>query len=228
MAEQILITGADGNLGSAAVKQLIADQHQLVLTVGPHANGNQFPEGNWTAHSIDLTDESATDTFIKEQLKIVDLSAAVLIVGGFAMGGFAETDGASLRKMYALNFETAYYCVRPLMAHFTQRGGGRFVLIGSRPALDPTAGKEMIAYALTKGMVAQLAAIINAEGADKNIVAAQVIPSTIDTPRNRAAMPDADFSDWVTADAIGETIRYFLSDAGKMLRDPLLKMYNKS
>ena len=151
-----------------------------------------------------------------------------MTVGGFAMGSFAETDGEALRHMYSLNFETAYFLVRALLPKFEQQGGGQFIFIGSRPALDPKAGKNLIAYSLSKSLVFHLAELVEAYGHDKGIRATVIVPSTINTPANRSAMPDADFSKWVSSDAIAETVAFLLSEAGQQVRQSVIKLYNEA
>jgi NAD(P)-dependent dehydrogenase (short-subunit alcohol dehydrogenase family) len=225
----IIVTGAAGNLGTAVVKRLLQDHEHLSLTVGPNADQGRIPPGNWSAETVDLMDEQAAADYVERVGERHDrIDAAVLLVGGFAPGGLADTDGAAIEKMYRLNFETAYFLVRPLLARFKAQGGGRFVFISSRPALNPSDGKNLVAYALSKGMVSHLAELINAEGKDDNIVASVIAPSTLDTPVNREAMPDADFSKWVPPARIADTIAFLLSPAGRMLREPVAKIYNQA
>jgi NAD(P)-dependent dehydrogenase (short-subunit alcohol dehydrogenase family) len=225
----IIVTGAAGNLGTAVVERLLQDHEHLSLTVGPNADRDRIPPGNWSAETVDLMNEQAAAAYVErtgEQFDRID--AAVLLVGGYAPGGLAETDGAAIQKMYRLNFETAYFMVRPLLARFKAQGGGRFVFIGSRPALDPSGGKNLVAYTLSKGMVSHLAELINAEGKEDNIVASVIAPSTLDTPLNREAMPAADFDQWVPPARIADTIAFLLSPAGRMLREPVVKIYNRA
>jgi NAD(P)-dependent dehydrogenase (short-subunit alcohol dehydrogenase family) len=118
--------------------------------------------------------------------------------------------------------------VRELLPLFERRGGGQFVLVGARPALDAGAGAHMAAYALSKGLVHQLAELINAHGRGKHIDATVIVPSVIDTPANRAAMPDADPGKWVSPDSIAETIAFVLSGAGRQMRGSVLKLYGES
>lgn len=225
----IIVTGAAGNLGTAVVQRLQQDHEHLSLTVGPHADRDRIPAGNWSAEEVDLMDESAAAEYVERVGKEFDrIEAAVLLVGGFAPGGLADTDGKAIEKMYRLNFETVYFLARPLLAKFKEQGGGRFVFISSRPALNPGDGKNLVAYALSKGMVYHLAELINAEGKDDNIVASVIAPSTLDTPVNRDAMPDADFDQWVPPARIADTIAFLLSPAGLMLREPVVKIYNQA
>ena len=131
--------------------------------------------------------------------------------------------------MIALNFYTAFHIVRPLLAHFLEKKhGGQFILVGSRPGLNAADGKDFFAYSLSKAMIFKLAEFINAEGKDKGVTATVIVPSTINTEANRKAMPNADFSKWVPAENIADAIAFSLSGTGKMLRDNVIKIYNRS
>ena len=92
-----------------------------------------------------------------------------------------------VQKQIALNFDTAYHVARPLLKHFKEQGSGSLVFVGARPALDPQAGKNMIAYALSKSLLFQLAEYINAEHKGTDITASVIVPSTIDTPRRKSS-----------------------------------------
>ncbi len=227
--KSILITGANGNLGTAVVKKLHEKGHAICATVGRGELPEGFAEMTKDARNVNLTDEAATQQYVEEITRqYPEISAAVLLVGGFAMGGIAETDGAAIDKQIALNFKTAYFVVRPLMAHFEKNGGGQIILVGARPALDAAAGMGMVAYSLGKSLVFQLAEIINAAGKGKHITATVLVPSVIDTPANRIASSGADFTKWIKAEDIADTISFVLSDAGTTLRESVLKVYNEA
>ncbi|HLF64645.1 MAG TPA: SDR family NAD(P)-dependent oxidoreductase [Saprospiraceae bacterium] len=224
-----LITGASGNLGVAVVKTLFKHGFGICATVGSGGIPDMFKTMTQDARQVNLTDEAE----VKEYINTItqqwpDLRAAVLLVGGFATGGFRETDGAAIDKQIALNFKTAYFVARPLLEYFEQHGGGQFILIGARPALQADAGKDFVAYALSKSLVLHLARLISTFGKGKNISATVFVPSTIDTEANRKAMPEADFSRWVKAEDIAETIAFVLSDPGQSLRDTVIKVYNEA
>lgn len=225
----IIITGANGNLGQTVTSHLLDNGHHI-LAVGMASDKSLPPHKNLEFHPVDLLDKEQTDQFIKAViLKNSDLTAAILLAGGFAMGSLEETDEESLDKMIRLNFLTAFNIAKPLLTYFKSRSdGGRFILIGSRPGQKSEQGKAMFAYALSKAMIFKLAEFINAEGKDKNISATVIVPSTIDTPANRAAMPDTDFSKWVPAENIAEAISFSLSETGKMIHNQIINIYNKS
>lgn len=228
MKKAILITGAGGNLGAAVVKRLTEENRHLLATVHNADAVESLQSEQVEAVALDLTDEAAVQPFVAQQTTQKDLEAAILLAGGFSPGSLLKTDGAAIKKMLALNFETAFYLVRELLPVFEKRGGGQFVLVGARPALDPKAGKDLAAYAFSKTLVFKLAEFINAYGKDKGINATVIVPSIIDTPPNREAMPDADFSKWVTPEAIADAIAFTLSDSGRQMKESILKMYNES
>lgn len=224
MKKSVLITGASGNLGGAVTQKFLKENFQVYAT-GRDATGLEGAE----LKAIDLTNEAAVNEYIESlTTKDKNLKTAILLVGGFAAGDLKKTDGAALQKMYKLNFETTYFVVRALLNHFEANGGGHFILIGTRAAFTPKDAQHLVAYGLSKSLVMYLAEIINAYGKDKGIQSSVIVPSTIDTPQNRQAMPDADFSKWTTPEAIADTIHFVLTDAGKHLRETVLKMYNES
>lgn len=224
MQKTILITGVNGNLGYAVAKKFQDEGYKIYGT----ARQNIDLEGVITTN-VDLTDELAVQAFVDQLLvQSPGLNAAVLTVGAYEEGGIHATNQASLRKMYTLNFETAYFVVRALLTHFEKIGGGHFVLIGSRAAFEATAAIYNIAYGLSKTALMALADIINAYGKDKNIQCSVVVPSIIDTPQNRSAMPEADFKKWTTPEAIADAIYFLFTESGKHLRETVLKMYKEA
>jgi NAD(P)-dependent dehydrogenase (short-subunit alcohol dehydrogenase family) len=227
MKKNVLITGASGNLGKATVEKFLAEGYRVLVTVSP---GKTFsPDKEVISYEADLTHEQSVNDVVAqiiEQHKTID--AALLLVGGFAMGNIGNTDGDSIRKMMELNFNTAYHVARPVFNQMVRQGGGRLVFVGSRPALVAAEGKNTLAYALSKSLVFKLAELLNAAGESNNVVSSVIVPGTIDTPLNRKSLPDANFADWVTPEEIAEAISFIVSNNGKALRKSVLKLYGNS
>ncbi|GAA4398865.1 3-oxoacyl-ACP reductase FabG [Nibrella viscosa] len=224
----VLLTGGAGGLGRSVTKNLLSHGHHIVATLQP---GTSLPsQENLVTHELDLTDEVGCQKLVQQVTsEYGTIDAAVLLVGGFAMGSLAETDFAAIDQMYRLNFQTAYHMVRPVFEQMSrQEQGGRIVLIGARPALVPEVAQHMVAYSLSKSLIIKLSEIINAAGNDKNIISTVIVPSTLDTPANREAMPDADPHNWVSPDELAELIAFVTFGPGQMLREPVLKAYNKA
>ena len=156
--------------------------------------------------------------------KYENIEAVVLTVGGFALGKIADTKTGDIEKQYKLNFETAYNIARPAFAHMMEKKTGRIFLIGSRPGMNATDGKGMIAYGLAKSLLFRLAALMNEESKGTNVVTSVIVPSTIDTPPNRKSMPDADFDAWVKPEAIADVIYFYCTEEAAVLRQPVIKV----
>lgn len=224
LKKNVLITGAAGNLGKATVERFYRDGYQVIATVEP---GQKDTVENVSLYPVDLQDEMAADRFVTQVAQeFQSIDAALLLVGGFGGGDINATKGKDLKRMIALNFETAFYVARPVFRQMlAQPNGGRIVFIGARAALQPDMGRKFLAYSLSKAMLFNLADMLNAEGAGKNVVTSVVVPSTIDTPANRAAMPSADFAKWVRPEEIAEVMAFVSSASAKSLAGTVFKVY---
>jgi NAD(P)-dependent dehydrogenase (short-subunit alcohol dehydrogenase family) len=228
MEKKVLITGATGNLGTSVVDQFKNDGYRVAVTVTP---GKKSSAGfsDVLVLEADLTNERQSAEVVQEVIQeFKSIDAALLLVGGFAAGKIEDSDGALLKKMFALNFETAYNIARPVFLQMKKQQRGRIVLVGARPALQAKDGKNFMAYALSKSLLFKLAEFLNEDGSASDVVTSVLVPSTIDTPTNRAAMPKANFADWVSPDEIANALAFLCSDHGHALRQPVLKMYGKS
>ena len=225
-----IITGASGNLGQEVVKKFIAEGYNVVGTVIPNDPAPMdFPADRFEKVVVDLMSEDDSQKLAATVIsKHGEISAAILTVGGFAMGNIAETKAADIMKQYKLNFETAYNIARPVFMQMVKQNGGRIFLIGSRPGLEAKSGKGMIAYGLAKSLIFRLAELMNEEGKLHNVVTCVIVPSTIDTPQNRKAMPDTDPNNWVKAEEIANVIYYYCTDEARSLREPVIKVYGNS
>jgi len=228
MQKTIIVTGGSGGLGNVVVKKLLDSNHKVIATVEPGTT--MHAQENLEVRTLDVTDELGTSFFLKNVVqKYGHIHAAIMLVGGFAMGNLKETDTKMLDKMIKLNFLSAFNLAKPTFEQMiNQEEGGRLIFIGARPALESSAGKSTLAYALSKSLIFNLAEILNEEGKDKNVVSTVIVPSIIDTPANRKTMPDADFNKWVTPDAIAEIMNFVCSDPAQVLRETVLKVYNQS
>lgn len=205
--QHILITGAFGNLGKAVVKNVLEKDYMVSACI---SKNDLVPEQqtNIDYYVLDLTDADACKILCNEVgTKYSQINDAVLTVGGFIPGNVDAVTKADFDKMILLNFTTAFNLVQPLLKQMKkQEKGGTIILIGSEPGLDGAKASGSVAYGFSKSLLFRLAELINAEGQGKNISAHVVVPTTMDTPQNRAAMPNADFSKWATTDSIAQEI----------------------
>ena len=225
-----IVTGATGNLGLPVVKKFIDEGYKVIGTA--MANDPvvvDFPRDNFEKIVVDLANEEDTAKFVNDTvIKYGSVDVAVLTVGGFALGSVAETKTSDIAKQYKLNFETAYNIARPLFTQMLKQNSGRIFFIGSKPGLSAMLGKGMVAYGLAKSLIFRLAELMNDEAKGTNVVTSVIIPSTVDTPQNRKAIPGGDSSKWVKPEAIADVIHFYCTEKAGVLREPLIKVYNNS
>lgn len=230
MSKKVVISGAAGNLGQAVTQQFIREGYTVTaLTQPAHTHQAESLKKQVGAQEklhiteLDVLDEKAVEAFVGSAGK--DTDAAVLLVGGFAMGGIAQTDEQLLDQMISLNFKSVYHLARQFFTRMAAKGGGRIVLVGARAAIEAQGGNGVLAYTISKTMVVKLAQILNVEGKSKNVVTSIVVPNIIDTPQNRADMPNADFTTWVKPEEIARIIAFACSAEAAKLDEPVYKIY---
>jgi NAD(P)-dependent dehydrogenase (short-subunit alcohol dehydrogenase family) len=230
MAKTAIVTGASGNMGQAVVKKFIEEGYKVIGTVIPNDKVKlDFPGDKFEKRVLDLVNEEEAANFVSEVIKKYGtIDVAVLTVGGFAMGKIADTRTTDILRQYQLNFETTYNTARPIFLQMLTQNKGRIFLVGARPGLDAKNSKGMVAYGLSKSLIFRLAELMNEEAKGHNIVVSVLVPSTIDTPQNRQAMPDARFENWVSPEAFANVIYFYASEEGEPLREPVIKVYNNA
>jgi len=215
----IIITGALGALGRVVAE--IAQQRGARVAGIDHAPSTAaaMPE-HIELGGVDLSDAvQAKRAVDAAAAHFGRLDALVNIAGGFVFETIADGDIKSWRRMYALNVETALNASRAAIPHLSVSSAARIVNIGAMGALQ--AGAGMGPYAASKSAVHRLTEALAAEHKGKITVNA-VLPSTIDTAANRASMPKADFSKWVTPQELAEVILFLVSDAASAVTGALI------
>jgi len=215
----IVVTGASGALGKVVAETALARGARVA---GVDHAASQIPAtaSRIELGGVDLSDAAAA----KEAIEAVaahfgSCDALINIAGGFAFETVAEGDAKTWQRMYALNVLTALNASRAAIPHLAASSAGRIVNIGAIGALQ--AGSGMGAYAASKAGVHRLTEALAAEWKGRITVNA-VLPSTIDTPANRASMPKADFGKWVTPLELAEVILFLVSDAASAVTGALL------
>ena len=215
----VVVTGASGALGKVVAEVALARGARVA---GIDHAPSQIPA---TPDRIDLGGVDLSDP--GQAKKAIDAAAAhfgrldalINIAGGFAFEAIVEGDPKTWQRMYALNVLTALNASQSALPHLQASNAGRIVNIGAMGALQ--AGAGMGAYAASKAGVHRLTEALAAECKGRITVNA-VLPSTIDTPANRASMPKADFKKWVTAEELAEVILFLASDAASAVTGALL------
>ncbi len=217
----VLITGANGNLGSATVKRFLKEGGTVTGLV--HKSFDDIENHkNYKELEVDLMDSNASATTIEGIIEANGaIDVAVLTAGGFKMGKLENTTVDDLQFQYKLNFITAFNTVKSVMESMKKSDGGKIFMIGSLPGMNTANGKNTVAYSLAKSQLFQLANIINADSKNTGVIAHIIVPSTIDTPQNREAMPNADYSEWEKPEDIADII-YSYATNPKLDKDILV------
>lgn len=225
--KNVLVSGASGHLGQAVIRHFLKAGNRVAGVAGSNSGLSFADEPLYQHYQTDLRNETAAAavvTKLTDQWQRIDVG--VLTAGGYAGGKLANTSLASVHEQLQLNFDTAYNLARPLWLQMMTQGYGRLFLTGSRPGLNIVQAHGSLAYGLSKSLLFRLAELLNHDAGAINVVTSVVVPSTIDTAPNRAAMPDADFTKWVKPEAIASLIAYHSSDEADALRAPIIKAYN--
>jgi 3-oxoacyl-[acyl-carrier protein] reductase len=215
----IIVTGASGALGRVVAELALARGARVAgVDHAPSqiaATANRIELGD-----VDLSNPAQADKAIDAVASHFGrLDVLINIAGGFAFEAVAEGDPTTWQHMYALNVLTALNASRSAIPHLAVAGSGRIINIGAIGALQ--AGAGMGAYAASKAGVHRLTEALAAEWKGKLTVNA-VLPSTIDTPANRASMPKADFAKWVTPEELANVILFLASDAASAVTGALI------
>jgi NAD(P)-dependent dehydrogenase (short-subunit alcohol dehydrogenase family) len=212
----VLITGANGGLG-AAVTNAFLKAGTRVAGVARKIQNSDFPSTNFMAYSAELGNSDAARAVVAAVIaKWEKVDILVHLVGAFAGGqSVADTDDATLEQMLELNLRAAFHVFRAVLPDMRTRGAGRILAIGSRTATDP---QPMVgAYSASKAALVSLVQTIALENKDRGISANVILPGTMDTPANRAAMPDADPAKWVQPAQVASLLVHLASDLASQI-----------
>lgn len=215
----VIVTGGSGALGRAVTCRLLAagaavavpwivdaEREALLQQVTP----DERPR--LALVRADVTDEGAMAGLVEDlRGRHRRLDALVALVGGFAGGTLVETDRATWQRMLDLNLTSLYVAARAVVPHLVAAGAGRVVTIGSRAVVPPAGG--FLAYTVAKSGVIAFTRALAEELRGSGVTANCVLPSTMDTPANRAAMPEADRRGWVPVESVAEVIAFLAGPA---------------
>lgn len=207
----VLITGAKGGLGTFVTNTFL-DAGAFVVGSSRSIAQSDFPVATFSAESVDFTKSADVNKMVEKVVsQFGRLDILVHVLGGFAGGKtVAETDDVMWEQMRDLNLNSAFYVLRSSIPHLRKSGNGRVIAIGSLTALEPHAG--LAAYVTFKSALAMLVRSVAVENKDAGVTANVILPGTMDTPANRKAMPNADFTKWLQPQDVAN-LALWLADA---------------
>ena len=207
----VAVTGGFGALGQAVGRELLAAGAQVALIdrSGAPALGAGLEAALALAQADVGTPEGAVEALTQVVAHFGRLDALVNVAGGFRWETLEDGSVDTWDLMYDMNLRTAVSAARAALPHLPRDGTGRIVNVGAMAAAKAAAG--MGAYAAAKAGVARLTEALAEELKDRGVTVNAVLPSIIDTPANRADMPQADFSRWVKPTQVAELVVFLVS-----------------
>jgi NAD(P)-dependent dehydrogenase (short-subunit alcohol dehydrogenase family) len=228
MARVVVVTGGSGALGHAITHRFLgegatvcvpwivdAERDRLAASVPTETRARLLLE------RCDVLDERAVGRLTAELAeRFGRLDVLVSAVGGFAMGELVQTDRPLWDRMLLLNLTATYVAAWAALPHMLTAGSGRIVAVASRAVVPPAGG--FIAYTVAKVGVIAFVQALAAETRGRGVTVNAVLPSTMDTPANRAAMPNVDPKTWVPVDAVADAIAYLAAESSAHVSGTLL------
>ncbi len=224
-----LVAGGSGALGSAVAQALLAEGAQVTVTYRRAEEFDALQRAAGTSRlagtQTDVTDLAAAERLITELVQERGrLDILVNAVGGY-VGGSAlwQADPDALERMLSLNLRSGHALARAAAPVLLRSGRGAIVNIAARAALEHGAGSA--AYNASKAAALALFDSLAADLAGSGVRVNSVLPSIIDTPANRAAMPEADFAHWPKADDIARVVLFLCSDDARVIHGAAIPVY---
>lgn len=228
-----LVTGAAGNLGQALCAALVSEGARIAMldisSEGLVKARSALPDGAeielFPTDLLASNDVERTISAVKGRFGRIDILANV--AGGFAMGPpLHETDDATWDRMLDLNLRSVFHCCRAVVPVMLEQGQGSIVNVSARAAL--AAKGYMGPYCAAKAGVVALTESLAQEHKQGGIRVNAILPGTVDTPENRAAMPDQDHSRWVPPAALADVMVFLASDAARCVTGAAVPVYGRS
>ncbi|PZS06771.1 MAG: oxidoreductase [Solirubrobacterales bacterium] len=223
-----IVTGGTGGLGAAVVARLLDQGWRVVVPWVAERELERVQErSGLELIEADLFDHEAVAAVVSAAVKPGSLNGVVNLVGGFAAGGRVhETPIDVFERQFRLNLRPTYLVTQAALPYMIDSGGGSIVCVGTRAALQPFAGAA--GYVASKAAVIAFAQAVAVEYKDDGIRANAVLPSVIDTPANRASMPDADHDRWVEPAEIAGVIAHLLCDDSAPVSGAAIPVYGRA
>jgi NAD(P)-dependent dehydrogenase (short-subunit alcohol dehydrogenase family) len=226
----VVITGAFGALGAAIARRFARRGGLRLALLGhkpvPGWATLEFGAPHVLLGGVDLTAQEAANASMQMVAAATGgLEVLVNVAGGFRWETLEQGDVATWELMFATNLKTAVVASKAALPYLVASGGGRIINIGAGAA--GRAGAGMGAYAASKAGVERLTEALAAELSDRNVTVNAILPGIIDTPANRAAMPDADVRRWVEPEAVADVVMFLASEAARAVNGAAVRVFGR-
>lgn len=229
-----LVTGGAGNVGRAVTRAFLKKGARVAVpfyrTDQPHALEPLVEEYGDRLHkfALDLTTERGAEQAVRQVVEWAGrLDMVAHMVGGYSGGArLADTPVETWDRMIDLNLKSAWLVARFAIPKMLEHGGGSFVFVSSRAALQDRSGHG--GYAVAKAGIITLAQVIAEEYGQEGIRANAVLPGTIDTEANRRSMPAAKHARWTAPEEIAEVIAFLASPSASAVNGAAVPVYGRS
>ena len=224
-----IVTGGTGGLGAAVVSRLLDSNWRVVVPwVAERELERVERRDGLELVQADLFEPAAVAEVVQTAADGgPPLQGLVNLVGGFAaVGRVHETPLDEFEKQFRLNLHPMYLMTQAALPAMLEAGGGSIVCVGTRAAIQPFAGAA--GYIASKAAVIAFAHAVSVEYRDDHIRCNAILPSVIDTPANRASMPDADHDRWVKPEAIAGVIAFLLSKDSEPTSGAAIPVYGRA
>jgi NAD(P)-dependent dehydrogenase (short-subunit alcohol dehydrogenase family) len=230
----VMVSGAIGNLGVVLAQAFQASGAKLALIDrGEDRLRQAFPDlvglpDYLLVNCADLMDEGAVEKSVSEAIQHFGrIDVLVNTVGGFRAGKMLhETPIETWDFLLNLNARSVFIACQKVIPYMLNQRSGKIVNVAARPGLEGQAG--MAAYSASKSAVIRLTESMAAELKSQGVNVNCIIPGTIDTPQNREAMPNADYSTWVTPESLADVILFLSSTAARDVHGAAVPVYGRS
>ena len=230
MRQSAIVTGGTGGLGSAVVARLLDDGWRVVVPWIVESELSRVQERD----GLELVQADLFDPDMVAEVVALGagdaeapLRGVVNLVGGFAMGGRVhETPIGDFERQFRLNLRPTYLVTAAALPHLLEHGRGSIVCVGTRAAVQPFSGAA--GYISSKAAVIAFAQAVAVEYKLSGIRCNAILPSVIDTPANRASMPNADHERWVKPAEIAGAIAYLLSEDSQPTSGAAIPVYGRA
>lgn len=236
MARGVLITGGTGSIGSAVTARFLSDGDAVAVTYRAPAEWDRLRAahpaeaegGRLAGFSADVADHDSMRGAVDAAAeRLGGLGLLAHIAGGYEGGTPVERlTESSVRGMIELNLLSAFWAAKHVIPHLKRSGAGRLLFVSSRGAVQAQAGAAP--YAAAKLGLHALVSTLALELKKDGVTANAVLPSLVDTPQNRAAMPKADFASWVRPEQIASLLSFLGSEASAAVTGALIPIYGKA